>query len=157
MSKGLLVRGKRYGNMEGYDYYTKRAPTFVGKNYAAEVVVAGKASMPLVNKIAVHRNELRMLKRTDEKRAISKKKYKGGFGFMSFAAQVATNTVNLGRNAVEGVLRSEVNVTAMTCLRTYQRLIAVTAVSKLPLTVTSFKFFFFSYLLAFRLHVIHTA
>ena len=69
------------------------------------------ASTPLVNKIAVHRNELRMLKRGDEKRVISKKKYSGVFGF---AAQVATNTMNLGRNAVEGVLRLEVDVTAMT-------------------------------------------
>jgi len=39
-----LGRDERYGSMEGYDYYTKRAPTFVGENYAAEVVVAGKGS-----------------------------------------------------------------------------------------------------------------
>ena len=69
------------------------------------------ASTPFVNKVAVHRNELRMLKRWDEKRVISKGKYNGVFGF---AAQVASNTVNLARNTVEGVLRSDVDVTAMT-------------------------------------------
>ena len=67
------------------------------------------AATPFVNEIAVHRNELRMLKRARRKREKAKNKYKGRCS--SLVAQIASTIANLARNAVEGIARHEVNVT----------------------------------------------
>jgi hypothetical protein len=81
-------------------------------NGACKTGTSLHGAMPLVNKIAVHRNELRMLKRGDGKREVTKKKY-DGFG-LSFVAQFTSNTLNFARNAAEGLTRSEVDVTQQT-------------------------------------------
>ena len=69
------------------------------------------AAIPFVNEIAVHRNELRMLKRARRKREMAKNKYQGHGS--SLVAQIASTTVNLARNAVEGIARQDVNVNEM--------------------------------------------
>ena len=52
-----------------------------------------------------------MLKRARRKREMAKNKYKGRGS--SLVGQIASTTMNLARNAVEGIARREVNVNEM--------------------------------------------
>jgi len=77
-------------------------------NTSCKTVTNLHSAIPFVNKDAVHRNELRMLKRARRKREAAKDKYKG-----SVVAQIACTSVNMARNAVEGLARSDVDVDEM--------------------------------------------
>jgi hypothetical protein len=80
-------------------------------NTACQAATSLHAS--LAEEEEVHRNELRMLKRMDERRKIAKQKHRG-FG-ISFVAQLTSNTVNLGKNAVQSIFTdTKVDVTQMT-------------------------------------------
>jgi hypothetical protein len=78
-------------------------------NSACKTGTSLHGAMPLVDKIAVHRNELRMLKRGNRERQQVKVKASS----FRFLTQFTSNTVNLAKNAVQGLARSEVNVDQM--------------------------------------------